>query len=156
PPTTLSRRALLARAGAIAGVATTFGLMAACQAPTAPTTAATQAPAAAPTQAPAAAKQPTTLTIGSDVDLDNLDPQQAQSAGSEVPSALVFRRLAEYTPTMDADKTGVAESWQQKDPTTYVYTLRQGVKFHTGREMTADDVEFTWKRGFEIGPKGRF
>ena len=164
PPTTLSRRAFLARAGAVAGVSTTFGLLAACQAPTAPSAGAppapaagaTQAPVAAATQAPAAAKQPTTLTIGSDVDLDNLDPQQAQSAGSEVPSALVFRRLAEYTPTMDVDKTGVAESWQQKDPTTYVYTLRQGVKFHSGREMTADDVEFTWKRGFEIGPKGRF
>jgi peptide/nickel transport system substrate-binding protein len=157
----VSRRRFLIRSAALAGVMS-FGILSACQtvAPSAPA-AATGAPAAAaqaaaPTQAPAAAKQHQTLTIGYDVDIDNLDPQQAQSAGSEVPSSVVFRRLAEFTNTQDADKSGVAESWVQKDPTTVVFTLRQGVKFHSGREMTADDVEYSWQRGFDIGPKGRF
>jgi len=180
----LSRRTFLLRSSAVAGAAGAFGLLAACQAPAAPTqpaptaappgaanptpagavgvapTTAPAAAAAAPTQAqaqaPAAPKSRATLTIGSDVDLDNLDPQQAQSAGSEVPVSVVFRRLTEFNKTMDADKSGVAESWTLKDPTTMVFTLRQGVKFHSGREMTAEDVEYSWKRGFEIGPKGRF
>jgi peptide/nickel transport system substrate-binding protein len=169
----LSRRTFILRSSAVVGIAGAFGLLAACQAPAAPIQPAQPAPTtppatggaaapAAPTQAqpqaqaPAATKPRATLTIGSDVDLDNLDPQQAQSAGSEVPVSVVFRRLAEFNKTMDADKSGVAESWTLKDPTTMVFALRQGVKFHTGREMTAEDVEYSWKRGFEIGPKGRF
>ena len=35
---------------------------------------------------------------------------------------------------------GVAESWEQKDPTTYVYTLREGVTFHDGTPVTVEDV----------------
>ncbi len=36
--------------------------------------------------------------------------------------------------------TGVADSWEQKDDLTYVYTLRDGVKFHDGSDVTAGDV----------------
>src|SRR5215204_1315315 len=35
---------------------------------------------------------------------------------------------------------GVAESWNQADPTTYTYTLRKGVTFGDGSPLTADDV----------------
>ena len=35
---------------------------------------------------------------------------------------------------------GVAESWEQVDPTTYNYTLREGVTFGDGSPLTADDV----------------
>ena len=44
---------------------------------------------------------------------------------------------------LDGDLNAIpalAESWTQPNPTTYVFTLRQGVKFSNGREMTADDV----------------
>ncbi|MDT9071669.1 ABC transporter substrate-binding protein, partial [Escherichia coli] len=34
----------------------------------------------------------------------------------------------------------LAESWETPDDTTYVFTLRQGVKFHDGGDMTAKDV----------------
>ena len=44
-----------------------------------------------------------------------------------------------------------AESWKQTDPTTYVYTLRQGVTFGDGSPMTADDVVATYK--FQMDPK---
>jgi peptide/nickel transport system substrate-binding protein len=40
----------------------------------------------------------------------------------------------------------LAEKWEQPDPKTYVFTLRKGVKFHNGRELTADDVKFTYER----------
>jgi peptide/nickel transport system substrate-binding protein len=35
---------------------------------------------------------------------------------------------------------GVAESWEQVDPTTYKYRLRQGVTFGDGSTLTPDDV----------------
>ena len=45
----------------------------------------------------------------------------------------------------------LAESWQQTNETTYVFKLRKGVRFHAkppvnGRELTADDVRYTFER----------
>ncbi len=37
----------------------------------------------------------------------------------------------------------VAESWEQTDDVTYVYTLREGVKFSDGTDVTVDDVVFS-------------
>lgn len=35
------------------------------------------------------------------------------------------------------------------DGTVYSFTLRQGVKFHNGRSLTADDVKFTLARNLD-------
>jgi peptide/nickel transport system substrate-binding protein len=45
----------------------------------------------------------------------------------------------------------LAERWEQPDDTTYIFHLRKGVKWHNkppvnGRELTADDVKFTYDR----------
>ena len=40
----------------------------------------------------------------------------------------------------NADITTAAERWEIPDDVTYIFYLRKGVKFHSGREMTADDV----------------
>ncbi|MCI0633641.1 MAG: ABC transporter substrate-binding protein [Actinobacteria bacterium] len=37
----------------------------------------------------------------------------------------------------------LAESWEVVDPTHYLFTLRDGVTFHDGSPLTADDVVFT-------------
>src|SRR5262249_51085889 len=37
----------------------------------------------------------------------------------------------------------LAQSWSQRNPTTYVYNLRHGVKFWDGNEMRADDVAYS-------------
>src|SRR5207244_4976516 len=41
---------------------------------------------------------------------------------------------------------GLAESWKQTNPTTWVFNLRKGVKFTDGSDFTADDVVFSIKR----------
>ena len=38
----------------------------------------------------------------------------------------------------------LATSWTQTGPDTYVYHLRQGVKFWDGNEMTTADVAFSY------------
>jgi peptide/nickel transport system substrate-binding protein len=38
----------------------------------------------------------------------------------------------------------LAESWEQPDPTTYVFHLREGVKWSDGEDFTAADVVFTF------------
>lgn len=37
----------------------------------------------------------------------------------------------------------LAEDWEVVDPTTYVFTLREGVTFHDGTPLTAEDVVFS-------------
>ncbi|MBI3958853.1 MAG: ABC transporter substrate-binding protein [Chloroflexi bacterium] len=117
------------------------------------------APSAAPAGAGAApaAAGPSTLTIGYDTDILKLDPG-IQQAGVDWPAAaLVYNRLVEYDNTMMNPVPSLAESWEVADDgLTYTFQLRQGVKFHSGREVMAEDIAYTFTRNFEIGSKGRF
>ena len=41
----------------------------------------------------------------------------------------------------------IAESWEESpDGKTYTFHLRQGVKFHNGREVKAADFKYSWER----------
>jgi peptide/nickel transport system substrate-binding protein len=46
----------------------------------------------------------------------------------------------------------LAERWDVPNPTTYVFHLRQGVKFHDGTEFSAEDVKYTFD--IVLSPKG--
>jgi peptide/nickel transport system substrate-binding protein len=43
-------------------------------------------------------------------------------------------------------KPDLALSWEYKDPQNLEFTLRQGAKFHNGREVTSDDVKYSLDR----------
>ena len=50
----------------------------------------------------------------------------------------------------------LAESWEQPNPLTYVFQIRQGVHWHdkppmSGRELTADDIEYNYHRILGLG-----
>jgi len=59
--------------------------------------------------------------------------------------AVIYESLVFLDDTL-APVPGLAESWDTPDDLTYVFTLRQGVMFHNGREMNADDVVFSLTR----------
>jgi peptide/nickel transport system substrate-binding protein len=53
----------------------------------------------------------------------------------------------------------LAESWQRTNDTTYVFKLRKGVRWHNkapvnGRELTAEDVKYTYERFLSIKGNG--
>jgi len=76
-----------------------------------------------------------------------LDPQKAQQADEFQVLYNVCEGLVAYDPATLAPVPGLAESWTVSDDgTVYTFKLRQGVKFHNGREMTADDVVYTFNR----------
>ena len=85
------------------------------------------------------------LTVGLTSDAVNLDPQ----AGEELSSNILFYHIYDPLVRRNADLSfgpGLAESWELKDDTTWVFKLRQGVKFHNGEDFKASDVVFTLDR----------
>ena len=42
---------------------------------------------------------------------------------------------------------GIAKSWNvEEDNLTWIFNLRRGAKFHNGREITAEDIKYTYER----------
>ncbi len=59
-------------------------------------------------------------------------------------------------PPLFALKGGLAESWEQPDPLTIIFKVRQGVHWHNkppmnGRELTAQDIEYNYHRLLGLG-----
>ncbi|MFE3899114.1 ABC transporter substrate-binding protein [Streptomyces sp. NPDC059153] len=57
----------------------------------------------------------------------------------------VCESLLRWTPELTTEP-GLARRASHPDPTTWVYDLREGVRFHNGGTMTADDVVFSLDR----------
>lgn len=80
-----------------------------------------------------------------------LDPGRDHSnVGSQfyfnIFDPLIHRDYAKMEPEW---KPGLAVSWELVAPTTMELRLREGVKFHDGSTMTADDVVFSLNRMFQ-------
>lgn len=89
-----------------------------------------------------------TLTIADIHSPALLDPHKDGSYQSSVMTLpVIYECLLNIDPTQD-DKLipGLASSWEVKNPTEFVFTLRKGVKFHNGREMVAEDVKYSFER----------
>ncbi|WP_257049499.1 ABC transporter substrate-binding protein [Brevibacterium moorei] len=76
----------------------------------------------------------------------NLDEQTLTGS----PTKITMRNVYETLVTTDNDnqvRPVLAKSWTvSKDRKTYTFKLRQGVKFHTGQEMTSGDVVASMNR----------
>ena len=44
-----------------------------------------------------------------------------------------------------SETENLAQSWDNPDPQTWIFKLREGVTFHDGSPLTADDVVFTYQ-----------
>jgi peptide/nickel transport system substrate-binding protein len=105
----------------------------------------------APTEAPPAGGN--TGSVGGAI----ITPISSEPPGMDpcnpwaIGSAAVGMELA-YDPWWIRDRDRniqpfLATSWERPDETTVIYTIRQGVKFHhSGREMTAEDVVWSYQR----------
>ena len=102
---------------------------------------ATVAPEPEATEPPGGGK----LVIGKPCEAQSKDPHNSPFQCSWEIHALVYEPLV----FLDDDLNpvpGLATSWETPDALTYVFNLRQGVQFHNGREMVADDVVFSLNR----------
>ncbi|HVI06887.1 MAG TPA: ABC transporter substrate-binding protein [Candidatus Binatia bacterium] len=73
----------------------------------------------------------------------NLDPRIGVDAQSERIDALIFDDLLERGNDLNV-APGLAARWEVPDSLTYIFHLRQGVRFHDGRPLTSRDVKWTF------------
>jgi peptide/nickel transport system substrate-binding protein len=92
-----------------------------------------------------AAAAPKVLTIGVDQEAVGIDPHIVTAFSSMRRIDLMYNRLVRLDDSL-AVVPDLAESWDIPNNLTYVFHLRKGVKFHNGREMTADDVQYSLQR----------
>lgn len=86
------------------------------------------------------------LKVSIDSNLNTLDPAKMKGGQEYVSAFLIFNGLTVITPDMTL-KPDLAESWTHSDDLkTWTFKLRQGVKFHHGRELDAEDVLATVTR----------
>ena len=85
------------------------------------------------------------IRVGFGLDALTLDPGNHRSRETET----ILRNMYDGLLTRDSKMQVVPElvtGWRQTDVTTYEFKLRQGVKFHSGDEMTSEDIKFTFDR----------
>ena len=103
------------------------------------------APPASSTES--ANKAANAVTVGIAQDLDNsLDPHKAVAAGTKEVMFNVFEGLVKPTSNGDLIPAVASNYTVSEDHLTYTFTLREGVKFHNGDAVTAEDVVYSLKR----------
>lgn len=94
------------------------------------------------------------ITVAISQDLDqSLDPHTATSAGKREIFFNIFEGLVKADPDGNFIPA-LAESYEiSEDAMTYTFKLREGVLFHNGSKLTAEDVVYTLDRcrGVETG-----
>jgi peptide/nickel transport system substrate-binding protein len=87
-----------------------------------------------------------TLTAAISSDPVNLDPALSSAYSTFEILENVYNQLVDLDANLQVVPE-LAESWDvSPDKLSYTFHLRHGVKFHNGREMTADDVVYSLER----------
>ena len=107
------------------------------------------------------APDPTTLTLVDTGDIAMLDPHLAYEGSSykainNVIEGLVFydrESASEFVPWLAEEVPTVDNGGLSADGLTYTFKIRQGIKFHNGNDLTAEDVAYSWERALlQSGP----
>lgn len=110
-----------------------------------------------------AVKNPDTLVIQSFGGPSTLDPSFAYDTASSgvflwnIYETLIFfngARTDLYVPILATEVPSIANGGISRDGKTYTFKIRQGVKFHDGSTMTANDVKYSLMRFMLLDPPG--
>ena len=93
-----------------------------------------------------AAADAQTLRWASAGDPQTMDPHSQNESMTNMMNGQVYERLTRRDRQLKI-VPGLATEWQQVGPLTWRFKLRQGVKFHDGSPLTADDVVYSVQRG---------
>ncbi|RAS07142.1 ABC transporter substrate-binding protein [Ensifer adhaerens] len=114
--------------------------------------ASTAAIALAVAAGPAAAE---TLKIALNADIRSLDPGVNRDSNSDAVVLHVVEGLVAYGEDASVKPLLASSVAVSDDDLTYTFTLRDGVKFHSGNVMTSADVLWNWDRYMNEATKWR-
>lgn len=86
------------------------------------------------------------VTVGIAQDLSNLDPQRNATAGIREVLFNIFEGLVKASPDGSVTEAVASDYEISTDGKTYTFTLREGVTFHNGKPVTAEDVVYSLER----------
>jgi len=86
-----------------------------------------------------------TLTVAISREPKTLIPYGSNDTGTSYITSLIYNKLIDTDVNMNLIPC-LATSWEQIDDTHYRFHLREGVKFHNGKELTAEDVLYTFAK----------
>ena len=100
---------------------------------------------------PAAESTGSSIVIAKNEDATTMDPaRQTTSGGIQMMSA-VGEGLVKATADGKDVEPALAESWEVSDDNlTYTFTLKEGLKFSDGNDITFDDWKFTLERAATV------
>jgi len=107
---------------------------------------------ASPAPAGRQPKQGGTLTVGKAGDFTTMDPH-FRGANNQSAHLTSFDPVLRYGKDMKP-VVELAASWEVKED-KFIVKLRQGIKFHNGREFVAEDVLFNFERAGDPNVGGR-
>jgi peptide/nickel transport system substrate-binding protein len=87
---------------------------------------------------------PNVIVVAMTTGPNNLDPRVGTDDSSQKLAQLIFNDLMDLDAQLRVGP-GLAERLDNPNPTTYVATLRRGVRFHDGHELTSADVVYTFR-----------
>jgi len=107
-------------------------------------------------------KNPDTFVLADYRTVESIDPARAYDvAGSmrlwNLYETLIFfdgSSTEKFVPLLTAEVPTVANGGISRDGKTYTFTIRKGVKFHEGGELTLEDVVYSFKRHMIMDPDG--
>ncbi|MED2009519.1 ABC transporter substrate-binding protein [Brevibacillus borstelensis] len=85
------------------------------------------------------------LVVAFDSDVPTMDPHMHNEPNAITTNWHIFDSLLFLSRDLKIEP-GLSESYEQKDDTTWIFKLRQGVTFHNGEEFNADAVKFSLER----------
>ena len=88
------------------------------------------------------------LRVAHAADPPSLDTHQEQTFAVNIPMAPVYNTLVRFDPHHYPKVIGdLAKAWSaSEDALTYEFVLRNGITFHNGEPVTAEDVKFSFER----------
>src|SRR3954447_17516265 len=95
------------------------------------------------------------LTIGTSDKITSIDPAGSYDNGSFAVMNQVYPFLLNFPLGSPDPEPDIAESADFTSPTDYTVTLKSGLKFANGHDLTSSDVKFTFDRMVKINdPNG--
>ena len=86
------------------------------------------------------------VVVGIQQDIDSLDPHKATAAGTKEILFNVFEGLVKPDENGNLICAVASDYSVSEDGLVYTFTLRDGVKFHNGNDVTCEDVKYSLER----------